>query len=229
MSESWPRPLPAKQLELFGLTFDLRLVLALIVSTTLITLDYYFTVLPAETYAGALRAKAVERTLYYLAAPLLLVFAFGDRPADYGFRLGRWKHGLALAGGSALLAAPLLLLAARSPTMVEYYAQAERGVVEVLWVSALDLFGWEFLFRGFLLVLLGRLLGPSAIVLQAVPFALAHLGKPPLETLTTIFGGTYFGFVAWRSHSFLYAFLLHWLINITVVLGSLYAGGQITP
>lgn len=224
---SWPRPLRVKNIHVLGVSLDLRLTLALVVGTTLITLDYYYRVIPAEGYAGLLRAKALERVFYYLLAPLLMIGLFRDRPADYGLQLGKWKTGLALALGSALAAAPVLILAARSPSMVEYYARGERGLTEVLWVSTLDLVGWEFFFRGFLLSVLGRLVGPNAILIQAVPFALAHLGKPPLETLTTIFGGAYFGFVAWRSRSFLYAFLLHWLINVTVVLSALQAGGQL--
>lgn len=224
---SWPPPLRVKNVRLLGVSFDLRLLLALVIGTTLLTVDYYYRVLPADSYAAALQAKAFERLFYYLVVPLLIIASFRDRPADYGLQLGNWKWGLAVALASALVAAPVLILAARSPAMVEYYAQGERGLFEVLWVASVELLGWEFFFRGFLLSVLGRLVGPNAIVLQAVPFALAHLGKPPLETLTTVVGGIYFGFIAWRSRSFLYAFILHWLINVTVVLTALGAGGEL--
>ena len=61
--------------------------------------------------------------------------------------------------------------------------------------------------------LLARYLGPGpAIWLQAVPFAFMHLNKPEVETLSTIFGGAGFGFIAWRTRSFLYPFLIHWFI-----------------
>jgi hypothetical protein len=39
-----------------------------------------------------------------------------------------------------------------------------------------------------------------------------HLGKPELETLTTLFGGMGFAFIAWRTESFVYPFLIHWFI-----------------
>ncbi len=55
-------------------------------------------------------------------------------------------------------------------------------------------------------------------MLQAVPFALAHLTKPPLETLSTIFGGIAFGWVAWRTRSFIYPFLIHWFVTTVVIL-----------
>ena len=58
-----------------------------------------------------------------------------------------------------------------------------------------------------------RALGPGpAILLQAVPFAFMHLGKPEVETLSTIFGGAAFGLIAWRTRSFLYPWLIHWFI-----------------
>jgi membrane protease YdiL (CAAX protease family) len=57
-----------------------------------------------------------------------------------------------------------------------------------------------------------------------VPFALLHLGKAELETMTTWLSGVGFGFVAWRTQSFLYAFLIHWfmlVMTILIAVGSL--------
>lgn len=213
--------------QILGVRLHRRVTVILVLGTTLLMLDYYFRILPAADYPAHLRAKAIERVGYYLVIPLLTIWlAFRRSAGDYGLRLGSWKRGLGLALGSALVAAPILYLAARSPAMVEYYASVERPAGEVLWVSAVDLLGWEFFFRGFLLFGLAEIAGPNAILLQAVPFALAHLGKPALETLTTLLGGAYFGWVAWRSGSFLYAYLLHWLINVFVILSALgYFGG----
>jgi uncharacterized protein len=44
------------------------------------------------------------------------------------------------------------------------------------------------------------------------------MGKPELETLSTIFGGFAFGWVAYRTKSFLYAFLIHWFISTFIIL-----------
>lgn len=199
-------------------SIDIRLTVGLVVGVLLITLDYYNTWVPVSSQQELLRAKSVESLLFYLVAPLIMIAAFGDSPREYGFRIGDWRAGLLWALGSTLLALPVLYLAATTPDMINYYNRGSRSVFEVLVVSGLDLVGWEFFFRGFLLFLLARLVGPNAILLQSVPFALAHLGKPQLETLTTIFGGAYFGWIAWRTRSFLYPFLLHWLINAFVYL-----------
>lgn len=207
--------------QVFGLELDLRSTLACVVGTLLLTVDFYYRVLPAEGAAALLRAASIERLFLYLLVPLGILWLFRDSPREYGLALGDWRRGLALALGSSLVALPVLYLAARSPDMVAYYTRAERGALEVLLVAATDLLGWEFFFRGFLLFTFARLVGPTAILLQAVPFALAHLGKPAVETLTTIFGGAYFGWVAWRTRSFLYPYLLHWIVNSFVTLAAM--------
>jgi membrane protease YdiL (CAAX protease family) len=210
---------PERTIRLGSLELEARATVIVVASTLLLILDAYHHFIPSSTYAEFLFAKALERTLYYLIAPLLIILVFfRQSPAAYGFRLGDWRAGLKWTLIFFAVGLPILFFSARTPAMSSYYAQAERTVSEVLGTSALDLFGWEFLFRGFILFGLYRVVGPSAIILQAVPFAMAHIGKPELETLSTVFGGILFGWLAWRSKSFLYPFLLHWLINTFVIL-----------
>jgi membrane protease YdiL (CAAX protease family) len=85
-----------------------------------------------------------------------------------------------------------------------------------------ELFGWEFIWRGLVLYALARAFGPGpAILLQAVPFAFMHLGKPELETLSTLFGGVAFGLIAWRTRSFVYPWLIHWfIVTFTLLVAS---------
>lgn len=202
-----------------GLELDLRATVIIIVSTLLLMLDYYHRFLPGDTFAAITRAKAIERAVYYLAVPLLTILAvFRDRPSDYGFTLGDWRQGLKWTGIIVLVAAPVLAIAARSPAMIDYYSRFPVDPGQLLPTVTLDLIGWEFLFRGFLLFGLMRVIGPTAVLVQAIPFALAHLGKPEVETLSTIFGGTLFGWVAWRSRSFVYPFLIHWFVYTFVVI-----------
>jgi membrane protease YdiL (CAAX protease family) len=208
-----------RMIRLGGLQLDPRATVVLVASTLLLMLDAYHHFIPSSTYAEFLWAKALERSLYYLVVPLMIiVILFRQSPAEYGFRLGDWRTGLKWAVGLFALGIPILFFSARTPTMSSYYAQGSRTLSQVLGTSAVDLFGWEFLFRGFILFGLLRVVGPSAVLIQAVPFAMAHIGKPELETLSTIFGGTLFGWLAWRSNSFLYPYLLHWLVNTFVVL-----------
>ena len=102
-----------------------------------------------------------------------------------------------------------------------FYADAARSWFDLLaWEAfyAAQFFALEFFFRGFLLFALYRCCGPIALFLQAVPFAMAHIGKPELETLSCIFGGAAFGYVAWRTDSAFYPFLIHWFQAVLVKL-----------
>jgi len=51
-----------------------------------------------------------------------------------------------------------------------------------------------------------------------VPFVLLHIGKPGLETLSTIITGILFGYIAFRGKSYWPAFIIHLFINVFFVL-----------
>jgi membrane protease YdiL (CAAX protease family) len=189
------------------LLFDWKVVTVTIVSTLLLIVDAYHRIFASKVY---------DRILLYLIIPLLVVLLlFRENPARYGFTVGDWKAGLLLTGLAILLIAPVLWLTAHGGAMQSYY-QAQLGGLP--WNTLLDLFGWEFFFRGFILFAYARKFGPEALWLQAVPFALAHISKPEVETLSTIFGGFAFGWVAYRTRSFLYPFLIHWFVASFTIL-----------
>jgi uncharacterized protein len=189
------------------LYFDWKIVTVTILSTLLLMVDAYH-----ELTAS----KAVDRVILYLVVPLVVILlVFRDRPGQYGFALGDWKAGLILTLAAIILIAPILWLSARGGEMKSYY---EAQVGGLPWNTFLDLFGWEFFFRGFVMFAYARKFGPEALWLQAVPFALAHIGKPELETVSTIFGGFAFGWVAYRTRSFLYPFLIHWFVASFTIL-----------
>jgi membrane protease YdiL (CAAX protease family) len=177
--------------------------------------DYYHRLTPYKAY---------DRVLLYLVIPLLvIVIVFRESPAEYGFKLGDWKAGLLITlGASAVMTLILWLLLRGDASMKAYYAPFLDGPLPLPLYTMLELIGWEFLFRGWIMFGYARKFGPEAMWLQAVPFTLAHIGKPEIETLSTIFGGFAFGWVAWRTGSFLYPFLIHWYIFTLVVL---LAGG----
>jgi membrane protease YdiL (CAAX protease family) len=197
------------------LHFDWKVVLTTIVSTTLILVDFYIRL--TDTWLPTPWWKYVDRTILYLIIPLLVILVvFRENPARYGFGLGDWRAGLILTGLAALLLIPVIWFAGRGQAeMQAYYWDDVNGLP---WTTFLDLFGWEFLFRGWLLFGYARRFGADALWLQSVPFALAHIGKPGIETFTTIFGGFAFGWIAWRTRSFLYPFLIHWFLATGVIL-----------
>ena len=190
------------------LHFDWKIVLITIISTLLLMVDHYH-LLTSHKY--------LDRVILYLFIPLaLILFIFRETPRDYGMTLGDWKAGLTITLIGILLIAPVIwYLGSNNHNMSDYYKPFVSGLP---WNTFLDLIGWEFFFRGLILFGYARKFGAEALWLQAVPFALAHIGKPEIETLSTIFGGFAFGWVAWRTRSFLYPFLIHWFISTFIIL-----------
>ncbi|GAB4483441.1 MAG: hypothetical protein OHK0031_06740 [Anaerolineales bacterium] len=195
--------------------FDAKIITLTIASTLLLMVDYYHTLTPF---------KALDRTILYLAAPLLLIWLlFRQSPAEYGLRLGDWRAGLTFTLFAIAVMTPILWLILRgNSAMRSYYAPLSSSPIPLPLETFLQVFGWEFFFRGWLLFGYERKFGGEALWLQAVPFALAHLSKPEVETFSTLFGGFAFGWLAWRTRSFLYPFLIHWYIFTLV---ALLAGG----
>ncbi|WKZ39085.1 MAG: CPBP family intramembrane metalloprotease [Anaerolineales bacterium] len=190
------------------LNFDWKIVTVTIVSTLLLMVDHYHRLTPYKYW---------DRVILYLVIPLLIILIlFRENPREYGFSLGDWKLGLVYTALGILLMAPVIYyLGSGDESMKAYY---ERFLPGLPWTTFLDLIGWEFIFRGWILFAYARKFGAEALWLQAVPFALAHMGKPEVETLSTIFGGFAFGWVAWRTNSFLYPFLIHWFISTFIIL-----------
>ena len=161
------------------LKFDWKIVTITIVSTLLLMVDYYHRLTPYYYW---------DRVILYLVIPLFIILVFfRENPKEYGFSLGDWKAGLIITALGILFMAPIIYyLGSGDASMQEYYKPFTKNLP---WTTFLDLIGWEFLFRGWILFGYARKFGPEALWVQAVPFAFMHLGKPELETLSTIFGG----------------------------------------
>ncbi len=176
--------------KLFGeqIKLDWKIAVLTIVSTILLIIDHYhYPLMPWEKWLPFLSGtpismKVFDRTLLYFIIPMFFILLiFREKPVEYGFSLGDWKAGIVSTLGAIVLIAPLLWIVGHGDqSMVEYYKSQVGGLP---WNTLLDLFGWEFIFRGWLLFGYGKKFGPEALWLQAVPFALAHIGKPEFETL----------------------------------------------
>lgn len=182
--------------------FDGKVVAITIASTLLLVLDAYHDLTPGKPW---------DRALLFFVIPLLvIVLGFREHPREYGLTFGDWKAGILLTVLGILLMAPILYWVGQyNEAMRSYYQGRYSGLP---WATFFDLLGCEFLFRGWILFGYARKLGATALWLQAVPFTLTHLGKPELETFGVIFGGFAFGWIAWRTKSFVWPLLLHWFV-----------------
>jgi len=190
------------------LHFEWKIVIITVVSTLLLMVDYYHRLT---------QFKYWDRVILYLIVPLIIiVFVFRENPKEFGFGPGDWKAGLIITAIGILFMAPVIYyLGSGDESMKLYYQPHVNGLP---WTTFLDLIGWEFLFRGWILFGYARKFGPESLWLQAVPFALMHNGKPEVETLSTIFGGFAFGWIAYRTKSFIWPFLIHWFIATFIII-----------
>jgi membrane protease YdiL (CAAX protease family) len=156
----------------------------------------------------------VSSLIYFALLPLLTIAILRRNPLDFGLRLGNYKVWCFYVVVSFIIALPILYLASRSSCLAGYYTIQQFHLVKYSLGTIVFLFGWEFLFRGFLLFGLKAKLGELSILVQMIPFALVHLGKPEIETISTVLMGLYLGYVAYRGNSFWPAFIIHLFINI---------------
>jgi membrane protease YdiL (CAAX protease family) len=190
--------------------YDLNLVAVVSISTLVLVLQRYYSV--------DIDFPSATQLIYYLLIPLAAGgLLFRDKPSDYGIRIGRWKLGIiAIAIGLAFMAL-VLYGTGKLPEFRSYYHQNAIEWSKLLLNNALFMFAWEFLFRGYMLFGLEKSIGRSAIFVQAIPFVLLHFAKPFLETLACIPGGFIFGYVAYKTRSFLPCFVIHFGIYAMMV------------
>jgi len=158
-----------------------------------------------------------------LLVPFIIVRVCSNRKLnEYGLSTGDGAYGLRFV----LISLPVVVLVAYmgslNPSMIEEYPLAKSVIGNTRLFILADLsylvyyVSWEFLFRGVLLFSAERVYGPAAaIIIQLIPSALVHIGKPPSESFGAIAGGLIFGFLALRTRSFLYPLLLHAALGIS--------------
>jgi uncharacterized protein len=173
-----------------------------------ISLDHYHTIGP----------QWLSVFLYYGVFPLLVIMVvLRKNPLDFGLRRGDAR----LWGWYVLIfcviAGVILWASSNDSGLQKYYGAAGFNVFTYTLTQALNLGGSEFFYRGFLLFGLKKKFGEAAILIQVVPFVMTHLGKPEIETVSTIITGILFGWVAYRGKSFWPVFIIHMFINVFFV------------
>jgi len=159
--------------------------------------------------------------LMFCVPVLVEKIVFSRSPCEFGLQLGDTRIGLRVVA----IAAPILLYAAwvgsSDAAMQAEYPSARSTMqcaslfltVEVFYLAYY--LGWEFFFRGFMLFGLETEYGAvAAILLQTIPSSILHLGKPPSECLAAILAGPILGYVALRTRSILYPFILHATVGL---------------
>jgi membrane protease YdiL (CAAX protease family) len=165
-----------------------------------------------------------------LTAPLLL-------PADrFGFRIGNirtWWVDVAVAW---LVVFVLILIFCRTPAFLRTYPLYQPIGSRWTWklflfyqvCQFIYMFGWEFIFRGYLLFSTKKELGIiPALILQMIPFAFLHLGKPEMEVYGSVLAGLFLGLIALRANSFLPCVFLHFTVALSMDLFAIFYKGSL--
>ncbi|MCJ7695918.1 MAG: hypothetical protein MUO40_10895, partial [Anaerolineaceae bacterium] len=123
-----------------NLHFNNKVVIFTIATTLLLMIDHYFPLTPL---------KELDRVILYLVIPLgIIIIGFRESPRAYGFQFGNWRLGLLITLGALIVMVPILWFTVKfSPAMQSYYTTISDYRLPLL--TALDLIGWEFVFRGF--------------------------------------------------------------------------------
>lgn len=213
-----------RTVRIVGLELPLRATVAIVAVTLLVLLDFTRTVIPEQVQAlgraaSAMQYQALTRVVLFLIIPLVIVvFGFRDRPLDYGLRLGDWRWGLGLALIGCVAMTPIVIGLGTQPDFRSFYAVSSAPLGELALTNALDLVSSEFAFRGFLMFVLLRAIGPFGLVVAQLPFVFAHFGKPEIELFSTFFGGAVYGWLNWRTRSIWWSSLAHVYILTLVIL-----------
>ena len=156
--------------------------------------------------------------VFLCAVPCLIWrVAWKRRFRDFGARLGEPKKARAVLPAGAVMVA-VAVGASFVPEFQNKYPLLKAARTRLDLFLAYELlygvyfFMWEFFFRGWMLRSLKGDFGAGSIWIQTIPFAVMHFGKPLPETLGAVPAGLFLGWIAYRSNSFLYGWLLHWAI-----------------
>jgi len=151
----------------------------------------------------------------YLIFPLIVLYAIGADPRDYGLRVRGFARHAWIYG--AMFAAFLPILVAASYTAAfqktyPFYKFAARSWTDFLaWelLYGASFVALEFFFRGFLLSSLKRSMGAYSIFVMIVPYCMIHFHKPVPEVCGAIFAGIILGTLAMVTRSIWCGVLIH--------------------
>jgi len=174
-----------------------------------------------QDFFSAIYEYLTSFLLMFWVPYFIIKMVFKKRLSDFGFQFGDVRYGLIFV----LITIPYLLwivYAGSSSVVIQNEYPLSKSTMSHLHLFIIvEIFyliyyvGFEFLFRGFMLFGLEKRYGAlAAILIQTIPSAIIHFGKPVSESFGAIFAGLVFGYLAIRTRSVLYPLLLHAIIGI---------------
>jgi membrane protease YdiL (CAAX protease family) len=159
----------------------------------------------------------ISSFIYFGIFPVLTILIFLRRnPLDFGLRLGNYKLWIPYVLIFLAIAIPILYVSSDMSSVQGYYRSHRNfDLLKYALQMGVYMLGWEFLFRGFMLFGLKDKFKEGSIIIQMIPFVLLHIGKPEIETISTIFTGLLWGYICYRGKSFWPAYIMHMVVNVS--------------
>ena len=185
--------------------------------------NFYYDNFSRDRFYSRIYWFLTDGTLMFLLPLISVKIIFRENLSLYGFTLGDKKFGLLTS--IVFLAAMLITVwfVSGSQTFANTYPQGgpkvkENFVIFILYELCILIYmlGWEFFWRGYMLFGLREKFGYYSVFIQMIPFFILHKGKPEIELFSSIFAGLILGVQALRSGSFIYSWILHWLVMFSI-------------
>ncbi|MBI2071917.1 MAG: CPBP family intramembrane metalloprotease [Gemmatimonadetes bacterium] len=182
---------------------------------------------PWFTVTGRALPAATAFTLTFVAfglAPAMLAHAVLGQPfRALGLGLGDYRFALKALAIGAPVAVAAGWVGARSPAMAAVYPLGgPLGTDPAAFAAHAGLYllyylGFEYLFRGFLLLGTKDAVGPAAAnLLQACLVTAFHFGKPGMEMAAAFPASLLFGWATLRTGSIWCALAAHWVVGASM-------------
>jgi hypothetical protein len=172
-----------------------------------------------------------------LCVPVSIIWFFRDRKEMPLYGFSSIGHQQKVYWFLLLCMVPLIFGASMLSDFLDYYPRlrkinnANGTVLDMLMYElfyGMDFVSIEFFFRGFMVMAFIRYLGPHAILPMAVFYMSIHYGKPMGEAISSFFGGTILGVLAFHSRSIYGGIMVHmgiaWLMELGGFLGNFIRG-----
>lgn len=183
-----------------------------------------------------LRLLSQFKVFCFLFVPILLMRYFLDKDVKGLYGLCKNTQHVKAYLILFLMLLPFLLATSFTPDFLKAYPQFRPwlydGVFELpTWlytsvfelVYSLDFIMVELIFRGVLVIGMMSVMGTKAVLPMIVLYASIHFGKPPLETLSSIFGGYILGAFAYETKHIWGGVIVHIFIALTMeIMGILH-------
>ena len=189
------------------------------------------TMLSAQIQYWAYRVSVNLISFFTILLPLYIFFQLYERDETHLYGLWAKNFDTRPYFQMILIMLPILVAASFHGSFLRAYplykstmAHTFLGVPE--WVTilgyelayGLDFITVEFLFRGFMVIGMMKVLGRNSILPMAATYCFLHFGKPPGEAISSVIGGYILGVVAYETKSIWGGVIVHlgvaWMMEI---------------